>query len=461
MTIDHVNIRTAAAVLPLLLSVAGCAPRTTQADLPVDVPGSFSASGEATIPDRWWTGFEDPELDRLVDTALRSNLDLAAAWSRLREAGAAADEEYAALFPALDAELDGQVSRAGDEDVNERLGLGLAAEYEIDLWGRVSSTAEAERLRAAATLEDYRTAALTLSAEVAGTWLRLIEARSQRDLIEEQIGTNEQVLSLIRTRLGVGQVRGVDIIRQRQLLESTREQRIAAESRIGVLEHSLAVLLGLPPRSDVTAGTGRLPGLPPLPATGLPSELVRRRPDVRGAFALLRASDEDLASAVSAMYPRLSLTGSISGEDGDVDGRIDEWFRSLAGSLVAPIFRGGELRAGVDRAEAVRQRRIYEYGQTVLTALREVEDALIREQKQMETIESLERQLDLARQTYEQLRVEYFNGVGDYLEVLTALTAVQRIQRDSLSARLLLLEYRVALYRALAGGFETEREMAS
>ena len=443
--------------------------------LPLEPPGSFSVDGTEELPDRWWTAFGDPELDRLVERALESNFDLAVAWERLREARAVVDRESSDLFPDLDAFADANVRRdetdfGGDEldddfgeeqedsGDTEELRLGLEASYEVDLWGRIRSRVEAERYRAAASLSDYRTAALTLSAEVVRTWVQIVEARSQLELLGEQIEADETVEKLLENRFGTGLIRGVDVLRQRQLTESTREQMIAVESRLRVLEHLLAVLLGRLPQEGIDVRSEALPELPPLPETGLPVELVRRRPDVRSAHRRLRAADRDLAAAIADRYPRLTLTASLTTTDDAATDLFDQWARSFTGGLLAPLFRAGALEAEVDRAEAIRNQRVYEYGQATLIAFREVEDALVREAKQRERIRSLERQVELADQSYEQLRIQYFNGLGDYIDVLVALTERQQLRRDLIAARRALLEFRIGLYRALAGGFETERE---
>ena len=176
------------------------------------------------------------------------------------------------------------------------------------------------------------------------------------------------------------------------------------------------------------------------------------------AYNLLHAADRDLAAAMSNRYPRLTLSASGSSTGNDASGLFKDWVSNFTGSLLAPIFNGGERGAEVNRNRAVKNERLNEYGQSVLTAFQEVENALIQEKKQAERIHSLEIQVGLVRQTYEQLRVEYLNGISDYLDVLTALTADQRLRRDLISAKLGLLEFRIALYRSLAGGFETARE---
>jgi outer membrane protein TolC len=202
-----------------------------------------------------------------------------------------------------------------------------------------------------------------------------------------------------------------------------------------------------------------LPPLPSRPGPGLPSELIQRRPDVQKAYQQIRAADKDLAAALSNQYPRITLSASLASSAANAGDLFDDWVRSFAGNLFAPVFQGGQLRAEAARMEAVRNQRLYAYGQSVLTAFREVEDALIREEKQRKRIESIKNQLELARETNEQLRVAYFNGMGNYLDVLTALENTQQLERNLLSERLVLLEYRIALHRALAGGFGVPDEL--
>ena len=452
-------------VLALIASTtvtAGCSTTSERIDPPVEVPGEFSETGALEMPERWWTAFEDEELDAALERALVSNLDLKGAWERLQAARAVAARETGGRYPTLDAFF---AAEKGAEDSHrtpfvdrESYALGLVARYEIDLWGRVAAIAEARELEAGATLADYRAAALTLSAEVVRAWYERLEAHDQLLLAAEQVRTNEAIVDLLEERFRNGLSRAADLLRQRQLLEATRERRLVAESRIAVLDHKLAVLLGEPPRTPVPFTSRDLPEPPPLPRTGLPTELVQRRPDVTSALLRVRAADRETAAAIRDRYPRLDLAISGSTIAGSIDDLFVTWAYAVIGEIVAPLFDGGRRVAEVDRARAVTRQRLYEYGQTVLVAFREVEDALVQERKQAERLRSLESQVRLARQSYERLQQEYFNGVVDYIEVLTALSAEQRLRRDLLTGRLDLLEQRIALYRALAGGFETERE---
>jgi len=443
-----------AAVPAACLLLAGCATRSTGSDPFETESPTFSSSGGARSPADWWTTFEDDNLNEFVRTALDGNFSLAAARERLLAADALARRERSDLFPDLDGFLGAESNRA---DAGERGGgndfvdAGLAASYEVDLWGRIRATAEAEALRAEAAAADLEAAKISLAGEVALTWYRLVEQKASLDLLAAQLEANEKVLTSLTNRFRGGQVRSVDILRQEQLLEATRERLIAAESDDEVLKHQLAVLLGRPPQPPEVLPADGLPELAPLPATGLPAEIVRRRPDIRAAFLRLRAAGRDLAAAVSARYPRLNLTAGLTASSEDAADLFDDWARSIAAELIGPIVDGGRRRAEAERTRAVRRQRLAEYRQTTLEAFREIEDALAREAKQRERIASLREQVRLQSTAYDRLQSEFFNGISDFIDVLTALTGTQQLRRDLLVAERQLIEFRIALYRALAG----------
>ncbi len=442
----------------LLLAVAVCgagcttAPPDTSRVLP-DAEAAFSVSGRAERPERWWTAFNDEALNGLVDQALASNFNLLSAWERLREARAVARREGGDRFPDLEGFADGQYT-SSDGETGERLELGLASSYEVDLWGRIRAGVQADRLRVEATRADVQAAALTVAAEITRSWVQLLEASARLELLREQVGANRDALELLRARFARGQTRRVDVLRQQQLLEATRQQAAAAESRIAVLRHQIAVLTGRPPRAGMDVPARALPEMPPLPETGVPADLIRRRPDVQQTFYRLQAANREVAAAIADRYPRLDLRLSYSTlDDGGAEALFENWALSVLGNLAAPLLDAGRRAAEVERTRAVEQRLLMTYGQTILTAFREVEDALVRERKQLEQVRRLEHQVALAEASYDQLRIEYRNGITDFIDVLSALTDEQQLRRELLTARRVRLEFRIALYRALAGGF--------
>lgn len=436
----------------------GCTPKVAKVDLPYDTLEAFSLSGEAEAPARWWLAFEDFQLNALIDSALRGNLSLRTVWYQLEEAGSFVDITEADRWPQVSAQIQSGISVPEPDFVGgEVTQLSLRANYELDLWGRIRYSLHADRYRFQASYYDYKTAAVSLSAEIALTYFRLKAASEQHRLTEEQLATNEQVLALIRARFAGGQVRGVDILRQEQLIENTKEQKFGLEMQRDMLKNQLAILIGTPPGEEFRMSvevSDSLPDLPPLPQTGIPMQLINRRPDVLSAFYQLQASDRDLAAAISNKYPRINFSLTSAFRSNTFEGLLESQAGSLTGSLLAPLFYGRRLKAEVDRAEAVRQQLTNTYGQTVLLAFQEVEDNLIQEVKLMEQIEVMEEQLRLAGETFGQLRIEYLNGSLPYLDVLSTLTQQQQLRRGLTEARMNLFEIRIGLYRALAGGFE-------
>ena len=438
--------------------VFSCAPKLQNVEAPIEQAEDFSFTGTEAIPEKWWTSFNDPVLDNLIDSALTENLNLAATWEQFVAAQAILRREKSSLWPDIELVARSAVSRPEPDFAGgENFQAGLAAAYEVDLWGRIRAGIEAEEFRAEASFYDYQAAAMTLSAEISATWFQLLTFRKQLDLTNRQIETNEEIIRLIRARFTSGQIRAVDILRQQQLLESTRDQKIFFETQLRLLQNQLAVLLGRPPQNLSISAESNLPELPPLPETGLPLELIRRRPDVKQAYNQVLAADREMAVAIRNKYPRISFDIIAQSRSNNYGNLFQDWAYTLAGNLVAPLLYGGRNRAEVDRTTALKNQQLFLYGQTVLNSFREVEDALIQEQKQKERIEVLERRLNLAQKTNKQLRIEFLNGLSEYLDVLLSLDQEQQLQRDILEARQTLLEHRITLYRTLAGGFETER----
>lgn len=442
--------------------VTGCASSPTDPESPVAVPDAFSVQNEGVRPDQWWTSLEDESLNQLMDKALAGNLDLKTSWERLQEARAVARAAGAERFPELEGEL--SASREGDRG-DDRAGnaetvfsAGLTASYEVDLWGRLQALTDAEDFRAQASYLDVQSAALSLSAEVALTWIRLSAAQDILELLESEAKVNLNQVELLQNRFAAGQVLQVDVLRQRQLLLETRRDLHSARSAKQRLLHQLAVLTGRPPRADLEAEAKGLSTPGPQPETGLPADLIRRRPDVQAAWLNLQAANRDTAAAVSAQFPRISLRAGLSSSDDGAEELFRDWAWSFAANLVAPLYDAGRLEAEADRRRALENQRLYEYGQSVLVSFREVEDALVLEQEQQLRAEEIEAQLVLAEQTLERLRFSFQNGASDFLDVLNARTVLQRLQRELIRTRRDRLEARIALHRALAGSFEWNGE---
>jgi multidrug efflux system outer membrane protein len=444
-------------LLLALLANTACAAPGTMLRSTLPLPEGFSASGGTTLPDRWWLAFDDPVLADLVERALEHNPGLLATWARLDQADAAARGAGASRYPSVDASVGAGASVRQGGNPNLSVSLGLSASYEVDLWGRVDATVDAATLEAQASEMDLRAAAITLSAQIATTWYQLVTRYAEQELLLQQVELAERVLDLTRQRYESGLITVVDVLSQEQNLESLRADVTATAAAAALLEHSLAVLLGRPPLEIVAPRTTELVTLPPLPAAGVPSELMERRPDLVATYLRVQAADRNVAAAITAQYPRLSLSASLSEALTISTQTLVGWAVSLVGNLVAPLFDGGKLEAAAEQARARLSEAVQGYAQTMLAALAEIEDALTGEQAGQAALESLDRQLAFATEVLARVEEAYTAGLSDYLKVLDAMRSLQSLQRQRLQLQNALLQTRIALCRALAGSWTLER----
>lgn len=427
---------------------AGCAGLERRPLEPAALPAQFLAAGVTRTPPAWWQSFADPQLDALVAQALADNLSLQATAARLRAAEASAGAAGAGLFPSVTA-------RASDTRVeggNEERAASLSAAYEVDLWGRVRAGRDAAELQAQATEQELQAARTSLAAAVAIQWFALGSSAERLRLISEERATYERILRLVEARYRNGQATASDVLRQRQLVESTRSLEASTEAELGTQRHALEELLGQPAGS--TALAGNLP--PPLsgvPRSGLPADVVGQRPDVQQRWLLLQSADRSVAAAVANRFPQFSLSATGQSSDAGAAGMFDDWIGSLMGSIVAPIIDGGARRAEVQRTRAVLDQRLAEYRSAVLVGFREIQDALLRDAQQQIRVDSLAEQLRLSDAVSERLERQLRNGSTTYLSLLDAQLTNSSLRREVLGARQLRAEQRIALYRALAGPF--------
>lgn len=446
----------------LLASVlTACNPHQRGFESPIDLPESYGLQAKTesqapSVPDRWWLVFGDTQLEELQVEALSSNMNLAAFRDRLDAARAVLARSKSAQYPSVDYALFAEETRerSNDWDAENRVGATVIGSYEIDLWGAIESDVRSAQLDTLTSIAQLEAAAISLTASVASTWYALVEQRSQARVLEEQITTNEKVLKVVEARFAKGTVRASDVLRQQRLLESTKEQRATVRANIRVLEHALLVLAGRSPTENLAQDLATLPSLPPMPQIGVPAEMINRRPDLRAGVFAIQAADEQVAIAVADKYPSVSISLDASTLESQVSNLFDDWASTLSIDVLGPLFDAGERDAEVQRRLAIKSERVNAYAQNVLEALREVLDAVAREESRDEQIRRINRQLELAQQTTERLNREYLNGDISYIDVLDALTTEQQLQRDLLSVQSARIADRIGLYQALAGGWE-------
>lgn len=429
---------------------AGCgakppAPERSDARL----PERFSQTGEAKRPERWWRHFNDPALDQVVSRVLDENFSLAAARNRLAKARAAARRSAGGELPSID----GEAQASSETDLT----AGAMAAYEVDLWQRLDAQTRAAELAADARRRDLQAARISLTAEAARTYYALRREQALRALLREQRATNRRILELVQLRFNNGQAPADELLRQRQLIADTETQLARIRGNIDRLRAELAALQGLPgPQALDLPDTEGPPELAPRPETGLPAEWLQRRPDLEAAFLRVRAADAELAAAIAERYPSLDLTASLETAATSPSGLFRDWIEEIAASLTVPLFRGGQIEAGIERSEAARAEAFNEYTQAVLDAVAAVETALANERSERERLASLQRRVQQGEDVLERLRYRYRQGSTDFVDVLRAHDELQSDQRERLEARWALVTDRVTLLRELAGAWPAD-----
>lgn len=445
-----------------VLTLAGCSATPEAPDELPAAPAEWNHVGAAAAaPDAlWWRAFASAELDALIERGLAANFDLAAAAARLRQAEASARAAGAPLLPRLDGNLgasrEGRLGGDADTAGNLYSG-GLAASYEVDLWGRLSADREAAEAELAASRFDRDALRLTLSASLSETWLRQVALAERLRLAELNLANAERVLATVQARQAAGSATQLELAQQRGLVAEQRRTREELRQQADDIRSALAVLLGQAAPAEPSSAALTVLVAPSVSA-GLPSELLLRRPDLARAEAQLSAADADLRAARAAMLPRLNLSAGASGASGSLNRVFADPIYSLAAALTAPIFDGGALAAERDRTAARREELLAAYRQSIVAAFADVQVALnagagveAQWQAQQEVQAQAERALQLAERRYRA-------GAEDLLNLLDAQRTLYAAEDQSAQLRLARLQASVALARALGGGWRSEAQ---
>jgi len=424
------------------------------------------ADAPATSLAAWWRHFDHAGLNAAIDAALADNPDLVAALARIDQARASLRIAGAARWPAANASLgsnrtfitgDGFGGGFGGGFSGGGFGAGtsqqatVSVSYELDLFGRIRAQTAAAAERAAASVQDRGAIGLLLLADVADGFVTVTGLRERLAIARANLLSNQQVLAIVEARLREGATSRLEVAQQRTTVANVEAAVAALEQQLRDNANALAVLRGTVP-DGAPAGAPSLAALT-LPAItpGLPALLLTRRPDLQRIEAELAAANADIGVARAALLPTLALSGS--GNFG-----IDpvSTIGSLAASLAAPIFQGGQLAAEVERTRARRAELVANYRQAVLTATREVEDALNAVNASARRRAALKVAAEEAQAATRLARERYLAGRFDFLNLLNSQVAEFSAEDAHIDARRAEFSAAIALYRALGGGWSEE-----
>lgn len=462
-------------ILPFGVLIAGCNVAPIYLKPQPDLGTRFKTSGPwrvATPRDQtergsWWELFGDSRLSRLMKEAEQGNSSLEIAFHRLNEARALARADRAGLFPFLSLNASAERSRGGNRSNQGGTSGGggsaprntfratLDLDYELDLWGRVRNQMAAGRARTNAAEANYFSALLSLQGELAANYFALRAQDAEIALLRRTVQLRRKTLQLARTRFEEGDIGQIDVAQAETDLAETESTGIGLEKRRAELEHAIALLLGKTP-SQFSLPPIQLEGAPPSVPASVPSDLLERRPDIAAAEREMAAANAEIGVARAALFPSVTI-GLTGGAQSSVIEKLTSSASRVWGlgpaAIDLPIFEGGKRRANVVAAEARYNQAAATYRETVLKAVRDVEDALsgisiLRRQSaaQEATVASARRALDLSQKRYDSGLVAYYEVLDAQRTLLQAEQEAERIQRERFLAA-------VQLIKALGGGW--------
>ena len=429
--------------------------------VPANFPNHFSLYNDfddSILP--WWSSFNNAELDQLIKNGLTGNLSLQEAWARLSQSRALAAKSKSDQYPDLWVDGTGAHLRTDSSDTRQQtsdnFALGLSTGYEIDLWGRVRAKVRGAELDLYATREDVNGLMLSLSGMIGEAWVELLSQRQQQQQLAQELELNTKLLELIEMRFTMSRASALDVYQQGQTVTAIEGGLIQSRARRQLQLNQLALLTGRSATTDLQLTQVEFPEISLLPPTGLPADLLAGRPDIRSAGQRLQSANWQVAAARADRLPRISLGGSINYTSTALDLLLDNWILRLAASVTGPIFDGGYRRAEVQRSRAVVDERLAAYRGRVLSAIREVEDALARERQYRDSLTNIDQQLKLTKMAYREATWRYLNGLNDFLPVLREQINLITFQLDRIRTGADLLKARIGLYKALGGSWMEE-----
>lgn len=462
----------------LLLLLAGCTVGPNYHPPHLNVPSHWSeplAGGETNAPARladWWKTFADPELDSLVQQAVRTNHQLRVAQARVREARAQRGVVAAGLWPNVDASGLYTYNRLSENyffplpsgtplDYNW-FQSGFDASWELDIFGGTRRAVQAATANLAAAEFNRRDVLVSLLAELARNYFELRGFQQQLVIARQNILAQTDSLNLTRNRYEAGLTSQLDVEQAAALLAATQAEVPTLETAIQAAIHRLSVLLAQPPGalSAKLSRTAPIPAPPPQVPVGLPSDLLLRRPDIQSAERQLAAATANIGVARADLFPKFSLTGTAGLESVS----FGQWFTpgsrfwTVGPTVTWLIFDAGRIRANIRVQNARQEQALANYEQTVLSAFEDVENALTAYAKEQLRFRKLHASVQAQRAALSLSRDLYKNGLADFLRVLDSQRSLYQAQDALVQSQKTVSEDLVALYKALGGGWEPQEQ---
>ncbi len=428
----------------------------------VEVPAAWSkqtqTKNNVSAATQWWASFESEELNTLMTSALANNTDILGGIQRIEQARAVLKIAGATLLPSASGSAGASRSRtnpsSGKTTSATSLNAGLDVSYELDLFGANRADIMAAEAGLDNSIYTQGALSLTLMGDVATGYFTLVNLRERLDIADTNLDISREVLRIIQARVDQGSESELELAQQISAVATSEATRASLAEQIQNAENALAVLLAKPPQSITINGQNLASINVPAIATGQPSELLERRPDLLASEASLIAANADIGAARAAFFPSISLglgnSLSMAGF-GDPSSTV----LSLASSISAPIFQGGRLQGGLDQASARQLELVQDYRGNILTAFQEVDDAMAAVTTAQLRETALQTAMQQSQKAYKLSKNRYDAGAIDFQTLLDTQKAQLSAEDSYAQARLARLTAAVNLYRALGGGWNS------
>ena len=446
--------------------------KRTQANLPATYGESAVAENPQLKqwPKNWWLQYQDPKLNALIELSLKNNTNIALAVARIEEADASMREVGASLYPQVDLGAGASRNKVTELGafptfggaIRNNFNFGLSTSYEIDFWGKIKRNKESAAANALASRAGKDTVELSLIGLVASNYLQLRGLDAQIAVTKDNQVSRKEALGLNQRRLAGGVASSLEVS-QAEVAVSNLDAQLIELNRLRALSlHQLAVLTG---QLDLTLAAGdlRILPVPPTPPAGLPSALLENRPDIREAEQNLIAQNAKISVAKAAMYPSISLTGSLGAESVDLADILKAGARiwSFGLGLDLPIFDSNRRQSRVEQADARQKQALAQYQTAIQNAFKEVNDALITRRLNAEREQAYLRSQNSAKQALSVAENRYKSGYSAYLEVLDAQRVHNEASLASVQAKQATFLATVELFKALGGDWKADLVKAS
>lgn len=457
-----------------LLALSACVVGPNYVPPELDLPDAWQRSvaheidNEEAVLARWWDSFDDAVLTELIERGAADNLDLNVAFARIERARALYLATAGQRIPDIDGT--GFATRArssesttpfippGLDRTNDIYGAGISGSWEIDLWGRVRRSIEASHAQMGAAIEDYRDVLVVLLAQIGSTYVEVRELQARIRFLNRNIESQRETLQLTRDRYETDIAPELDV-RQAELNLANTESRLPVlRQLLAQAVHRLCVLVGEQPGAlaALLDEPESIPTAAGTPSTGLPADLLRRRPDVRRAERLLAAATAEVGIATAELYPQFRLMGSIGYEATSTLFESSNLAWSFGPAFRWNLFDGGRVRGRIRAEEAEVREALAAYERTVLVALEDVENALVGYVEERVRRDALTRSVAAAQRSVELVRELYRSGLTDFQNVLDTERFLFQQQDQLAASEGQVMQNLIDLYRALGGGWQSE-----